>query len=287
MPRSRRNLPIVKRFIEEASPGFLDVIGGRGGGANHHPGNRRYWMKVLYSRSSYRSSKNDQEKTDIAQRIIEGIKDEGGRFVQRDGKDPEKRWFNLPNKVILAKVKQALRDQYIPLWAPVLGSKKLIDFIKAEGGQYIQYDIEDKEKQWFVFQDEERLTKVKEALQGWKIQYWVPERNKNSKPKKEGKESRPSITVMAPLPGDDSPVRHVERPLPPCLIEPDIVPPISNTLRPNLLPQEVPSEEDLVQRSVNSMSPVHQVLPETIVEREWNDPIYQQLGVSKDEESFI
>ena len=199
MARSRRNLPIVKRYIEEASPRFRDVVSGRGGGANHHPGNRRYWMKVLYSRSSYRSSKNDQEKTDIAQRIIEGIKDGGGRFVQRDGKDPEKRWFNLPNKVILAKVKQALRDQYIPLWAPVLGSKKLIDFIKAEGGQYIQYDIEDKEKQWFVFQDEERLTKVKEALQGWKIQYWVPERNKKPKSKK-GKKA-PS----APDPSDNIP----------------------------------------------------------------------------------
>ena len=149
MPRSRRNLPIVKRYIEEMTPKALDVVGGRGGGANHHPGNRRYWMKVLYSRSSYRSSKNE-EKTDIAQRIIEGIKDEGGRFVQRDGKDSEKRWFNLPNKVILAKVKQALRDQYIPLWAPVLGSEQLIDFIKAEGGQPVQYDVEDKEKQWLL-----------------------------------------------------------------------------------------------------------------------------------------
>jgi len=181
------------------------VVGGRGGGANHHPGNQNYWMKVLCSRSSYRSSKNDKEKTDIAQRIIDDIESEGGRFVQRDGNDPEKRWFNLPNKVILAKVKQALRDQYIPLWAPVLGSEQLSDFIKAEGGQPVQYDVEDKEKQWFVFRYEERLTEVKEALQGWKIQYWVPERNKKPKSKK-GKKA-PS----APDPSDNIPAEASAR----------------------------------------------------------------------------
>jgi hypothetical protein len=39
----------------------------------------------------------------------------GGRFLNLD--DSTKRWFILPDAVVLDKIKQALRDKYVPFWA--------------------------------------------------------------------------------------------------------------------------------------------------------------------------
>lgn len=110
----------AKKFLNEQEPAALDVLGGRGGGANNHVGNIRYWKKVLALRPQYRAVRdcNTAEKTRIAEMVLTYIQNgpEGrGRFVERDMKT--RRLFLIPDEVALSKIKQALRDNYVPLFA--------------------------------------------------------------------------------------------------------------------------------------------------------------------------
>jgi hypothetical protein len=120
--RSRRLIPEIKEYIpSHEQPTQFDVVSGRGGRANHHAGNRPYWTKILDSRRIYRSSDDNQVKAAIARAIVEYIQNSSGRFLQRDNN--AKRWFVLPETVALHKVKQALRDKYVPLWARKMNLK--------------------------------------------------------------------------------------------------------------------------------------------------------------------
>ncbi|KAL3905706.1 MAG: hypothetical protein SGARI_004331 [Bacillariaceae sp.] len=59
---------------------------------------------------------SDSSKTMIAQDILNFVKvEKKGRFLNLDSKT--NRWFVLPDAVVLDKIKQALRDKYIPFWA--------------------------------------------------------------------------------------------------------------------------------------------------------------------------
>jgi len=115
--KPRRAIPVNKDYIpEDEQPSSADVVGGRGGRSNHHPGNRPYWIKILESRYHYRTCQSDSGKTMIAQEIMNYVKNDcGGRFLNLD--DKTKRWFVLPDAVVLDKIKQALRDKYVPFWA--------------------------------------------------------------------------------------------------------------------------------------------------------------------------
>jgi hypothetical protein len=115
--KPRRNIPKQKNFIPETEqPTENDVVGGRGGRSNHHPGNRPYWIRILESRNEYIKSRSDHEKARIADGILRYVMEElRGRFLNIDSKT--KRWYTLPNSVVLDKIKQALRDKYIPYWA--------------------------------------------------------------------------------------------------------------------------------------------------------------------------
>eukprot|EP00980_Cylindrotheca_fusiformis_P012032 scaffold2854_cov117-Cylindrotheca_fusiformis.AAC.1 len=94
-------------------PTLLDIVFGRGGGANHHPGNRRYWEHVLSHRSEYKLLCDDDkaEKHRIAVSIMNYLA-ETGRFLQKETHTG--RWYRLPTETIIVKIKQALRDEYVP-----------------------------------------------------------------------------------------------------------------------------------------------------------------------------
>lgn len=115
--KPRRTIPENKQYIpENERPTDADVVGGRGGRSNHHAGNRPYWIKILGSRHYYRTCQSDAAKTMIAEGILNYVKKEkGGRFLNLDSKT--NRWFVLPDVVVLDKIKQALRDKYVPFWA--------------------------------------------------------------------------------------------------------------------------------------------------------------------------
>jgi hypothetical protein len=114
--RPRRELPedLTDLYIDGEGPSPLDVVGGRGGVSNNHEGNKRYWRRILSERPGYKQlGKHDNaKKTDIAQGIYDYIVTTGGRFLQLDSKT--QKWFNLPQKIGLDKIKQALRDKYVP-----------------------------------------------------------------------------------------------------------------------------------------------------------------------------
>ena len=58
----------------------------------------------------------DHEKARIAKGILKYVQENlKGRFLNIDSKT--KRWYILPDDVVLDKIKQALRDKYIPYWA--------------------------------------------------------------------------------------------------------------------------------------------------------------------------
>jgi len=115
--RPRRELPddLTEFYIADGErPSTLDVVGGRGGGSNKHEGNKRYWRRILVERPAYKKlGKNDNvEKNEIARAVYDYILSTGGRFLQMDPKT--QKWFNLPQKIGLDKIKQALRDKYVP-----------------------------------------------------------------------------------------------------------------------------------------------------------------------------
>mmetsp|Transcript_22425 Transcript_22425/g.50069 ORF Transcript_22425/g.50069 Transcript_22425/m.50069 type:complete len:595 (+) Transcript_22425:69-1853(+) len=115
--KPRRIIPHDKEFIpEDEQPTQEDVVGGRGGRSNHHPGNRPYWIRILESRAEYTNCCNDMDKARIANGILNYVQQMlGGRFLNID--NDTKRWYLLPNAVVLDKIKQALRDKYVPFWA--------------------------------------------------------------------------------------------------------------------------------------------------------------------------
>jgi len=115
--KPRRLIPNEKEYIPaDEQPTQSDVVGGRGGRSNHHPGNRPYWIRILESRIEYTRSRSDHEKARIANGILRYVQEDLiGRFLNNDSKT--KRWYILPNSVVLDKIKQALRDKYIPFWA--------------------------------------------------------------------------------------------------------------------------------------------------------------------------
>lgn len=97
----------------------LDVLAGRGGEGNNHKGNRRYWRKVLSLRALYGATgKNNVMKTEIAKRVLEDIQhgDDGhGRFLMRD--KSTRRLVEMSDLKALSKIKQALRDKFVPAFA--------------------------------------------------------------------------------------------------------------------------------------------------------------------------
>lgn len=132
--KPRRAIPTEKEYIPaDAQPTQSDVVGGRGGRSNHHPGNRPYWIRILESRLEYTRSRSDHEKARIASGILRYVQEElNGRFLNIESKT--KRWYILPDAVVLDKIKQALRDKYIPYWARDLkieNKKRAVNSVQA------------------------------------------------------------------------------------------------------------------------------------------------------------
>lgn len=98
-----------------------------------HPGNRPYWIRILESRPAYRYCESDAGKCHIAEDILDFVKCRGGRFLNLD--DETKRWFLLPDSVVLDKIKQALRDRYVPFWAKDMEIKPLVIDATAYSGR--------------------------------------------------------------------------------------------------------------------------------------------------------
>jgi hypothetical protein len=104
--KPRKIIPEIKDYVDEYVD--HDVLFGRGGRSNHHPGNKIYRDFVIDKQPYYRSC-DKNEKTKVAQSIVDSInKEYNGRFLELE-KGTE-RWYVVPNIVARRKVGQALRE---------------------------------------------------------------------------------------------------------------------------------------------------------------------------------
>jgi len=107
-------------------PTNVDVLCGRGGKSNHHPGNVSYRKKVATIKKEYKLCTNKGEKKIIVEAIMNDIESCGGNFLQKDtkkqtqdnkkgnGGDNVSSWYVVDHSLVLKKVHQALRDNNDP-----------------------------------------------------------------------------------------------------------------------------------------------------------------------------
>lgn len=83
-----------------------DVLLGRGGATNNHPGNKHFRDQVSEHRKEYLTARK-KEKIGIARRIVAIIQSNGGRFLKRTPTDD---WVEVDDKRAQEKTSQALRE---------------------------------------------------------------------------------------------------------------------------------------------------------------------------------
>lgn len=83
---------------------------------------QRYLKIILANKTEYDECKTIAAAaeriaagTAVAQRVVDSIQSEGGRFVQKQ-EGNSGRWFVMPERIVMKKVKQCLRDPHIPEW---------------------------------------------------------------------------------------------------------------------------------------------------------------------------
>lgn len=84
-----------------------DVLSGRGGATNNHPGNKTFRAIVADHMPEYLAARK-KEKANIAKRIVSLIKQDGGRFLKRSSDSDT--WLEVSDKKATEKTSQALRE---------------------------------------------------------------------------------------------------------------------------------------------------------------------------------
>jgi len=87
----------------------FDVLCGRGGRTNHHPGNRLYREIISKMKTVYRTIGEKNKKTDLSRNIVDHVCSYGGRFVNKDEKI--QRYYILTLTEARKKASQALREK--------------------------------------------------------------------------------------------------------------------------------------------------------------------------------
>lgn len=88
----------------------VDVLLGRGGRVNQHPGNQDYLRKKEHLQDRYLAASKDKKKN-ISQELVDWIHARGGRFLKQDD---EKRWYEVSNTDARKKASQTLREVNTP-----------------------------------------------------------------------------------------------------------------------------------------------------------------------------
>lgn len=116
-----------------------DVLYGRGGGTNHHIGNKRYRKMVEDKKVDYVNSKR-LDKPLVALNIIRQWRDQDppGRFLKLDEKTGL--WHDVGDKKAREKTSQALREK-----APELRKQQEVDKLRKEGKLGSDEEPEDSE----------------------------------------------------------------------------------------------------------------------------------------------
>lgn len=91
-----------------AEPGTHDVLCGRGGNINTHPGNEDFRKLIDENKRVYLTARFKKDKRLITDSIIEQVQKRGGRFLLRDVKSGL--WFEVTEDKARDKTSQALRE---------------------------------------------------------------------------------------------------------------------------------------------------------------------------------
>eukprot|EP00558_Chaetoceros_sp_UNC1202_P008639 CAMPEP_0197246562 /NCGR_PEP_ID=MMETSP1429-20130617/15660_1 /TAXON_ID=49237 /ORGANISM="Chaetoceros sp., Strain UNC1202" /LENGTH=270 /DNA_ID=CAMNT_0042707251 /DNA_START=27 /DNA_END=839 /DNA_ORIENTATION=+ len=90
------------------NPTGVDVLLGRGGQTNNHPGNVKYREQVERTKAFYQDCTTKEEKKRVSQLLVDYVHDYGGRFLvksrEADG------WVLADPSVARKKASQALRE---------------------------------------------------------------------------------------------------------------------------------------------------------------------------------
>jgi len=103
--KSRKIIPEKKVYVDYTD---RDVLLGRGGLSNKHPGNKRYRQEIENAKPVYRAASKD-EKTHWASLLVEYVQKDGGRFLEKDKENGK--WYIVPDIVARRKAGQALREE--------------------------------------------------------------------------------------------------------------------------------------------------------------------------------
>lgn len=106
--RARRTDPKIKEYVVKRD---LDVLLGRGGCSNHHPGNTAYRQHILSLQKKYKALSRE-EKTAFSKEVLRWLHDHGGRFLKRDERGGP--WYIVTDGTARQKVSQALREDHTP-----------------------------------------------------------------------------------------------------------------------------------------------------------------------------
>ena len=90
-----------------------DVLCGRGGRSNHHPGNKRYRCVVSEMKSAYQMQEAKCNKTDLSRSIVDHVCQYGGRFIKKESTG---RYYVLTRGEARKKTSQALRETKVLKW---------------------------------------------------------------------------------------------------------------------------------------------------------------------------
>jgi hypothetical protein len=110
----KKPIPEVKEYVE---PEDSDVLLGRGGRSNHHPGNKRYREEVKNLQQWYSEEEDKNKKTDLSQMLVDYVVHNlKGRFLEEEKVDKKgtDRWYVVPNITARRKASQALREDDDP-----------------------------------------------------------------------------------------------------------------------------------------------------------------------------
>jgi len=90
------------------NPNLADVLFGRGGAVNTHPGNVFFRSQVTQHHDRYTKARNHAEKSCVVRFIRDAIKARGGRFLRC--KTASKIWYTVDDRDATVKTMQSLRD---------------------------------------------------------------------------------------------------------------------------------------------------------------------------------
>ena len=91
------------------TPGRFDILRGRGGLTNHHPGNIKFRDEARARREDYKQAGTTrQQKYNYSMELVKKVKAYGGKFLEK-GKDGL--WQEMEEKAARKKASQVLREE--------------------------------------------------------------------------------------------------------------------------------------------------------------------------------